>query len=460
MNMKRKLFSFGIAAGLTVLATASSARAESIPIVNPSFEMPPVKDGVLSTGGIPGWIFSKSGSLSNAVAGVANLPSGDFFFPTDGSQVGYFRWVEGPTGLPGIAGISQSVGANLEANTLYTLSVDFYLGKRYGSPHELSTAVRFWAGNALLTSQLILYGQTTTLEFFASANDPNVGRPISITIDYQVPISVSGTTGALFFDNVRLDATQVMAPPVLHGAFGLIGLLPHETARLNAFCDGLVVPAPSMPATPCEAILEFHDINGRLLQHSEVTLRPGTGGFLDQQPPPSGDRTAAQIVPSWRFVRGNAVASLELFDSSSLRTRILIDWGDGAVARTGEADFGLAAITPFDTGRLGAFCPAAEGDGSVTPAPCDVMFEFHDSTGRMLKQSSMTLRPGTGGFLDLTWPETGSTARRAEFNPCFKVTRGAAVATFAILDSTTGLTITQTYPVVPPPVGDRPAALR
>ncbi len=451
--MKTKLF--GVAAGLTIMGMASAARGQSIPVVNASFEMPPVKDGILTTGGIPGWTLFKSGSITNAAAGVANLPPSDFGFPTDGSQVGYFLWVPSQTNIPGVAGIFQILGANLEANTTYTLSVDFYPGTgSHPSPPALGAGVRLGAGNALLASEGIIYGQTTTVEFTASANDPNLGKPIFIQIDTGMPNLPSTSAVYLFFDNVRLDALHVVQVPILHGAFGLIGLLPFETARLNAFCEGAVM------LTPCEATLEFHDINGRLLQHSELTLRPGAGGFLDQTPPPSGDRTDAQIVPSWRFVRGNAVASLELFDSSSQRTRILIDWGDGAVARTGEADFGLAAITPFDKGRLGAFCPAAEGDGSDMPTPCDVMFEFHDSTGRVLKQSSMTLRPGTAGFLDLTWPETGSTARRVEINPCFKAIRGAAVATFAILDSTTGLTITQTYPVMPPPAGDRPEALR
>jgi hypothetical protein len=60
----------------------------------------------------------------------------------------------------------------------------------------------------------------------------------------------------------------------------------------------------------------------------------------------------------------------------------------------------------------------------------------------------------------LTFAETGSTARRVEINPGLKVIRGAAVATFAIVDSTTGLTITQTYPASPPPVGDQPTPLR
>jgi hypothetical protein len=455
VNMKRKRFSFGIAAGLTVLAIASAARAESIPIVNPSFEIPPVKEGIRTVGGIPGWTFSHSQPNAILEVGVFHPPVSGFppVTPTDGLQVGYMH-----LGGSVDARISQLLGATVTAGMVYILRVDYL--RTAPSTVDGGCAVGLETPNsplALSDVGSVPPSQTLTATFTAPPGDAHIGEPLRIFIDCA---NFNPGEAFFFFDNVRLDAIHSLNSPVLHGAFGLIGLLPHETARLNAFCDGSVMPTPSAAATPCEATLEFHDINGRLLQHSELTLRPGTGGFLDQTPPPSGDRTAAQIIPSWRFTRGNAVASLELFDSSSLRTRLLIDWGDGAVARTGEADFGLAAITPFDNGHLGAFCPAAEGDGSVTPAPCDVMFEFHDSTGRMLKQSSMTLRPGTGGFLDLTWPDTGSTARRVEINPGLKVIRGAAVATFAIVDSTTGLTITQTYPVIPPPTGDRPEALR
>ena len=65
-----------------------------------------------------------------------------------------------------------------------------------------------------------------------------------------------------------------------------------------------------------------------------------------------------------------------------------------AAAET-EADFGLIGIAAFEDARLTAYC-----DGSVAPNPCAVTFTFHDINGRTLKQATLTLQPGTGGFLD------------------------------------------------------------
>jgi hypothetical protein len=219
--------------------------------------------------------------------------------------------------------------------------------------------------------------------------------------------------------------------------FGLIGITAFENARLTAYCDGSVVPAP------CEITFEFHHITGRILKQATITLQPGTGGYLDLPAAQTGIPGTVQINPCWHVTRGAAFASLEVFDTLSQRTRILINWGDRPVTRAGDVDFALAGITPFDTARLSALC---EGDGSVTPSPCDVTFEFHDINGRTLKQSRMTLQPETAGFLDLRLAEVGSTARRAELQACIKVERGTAVGAFAVVDNFTGLTLAQAYP--------------
>ena len=224
--------------------------------------------------------------------------------------------------------------------------------------------------------------------------------------------------------------------------FGLIGIAGFETGRLTAYCDGSVAP------TPCDITFEFHDMSGRTVKQASMTLQPGTGGFLDFTPaegqPP--DPVRGQIDPCWKLIRGVALASLEVFDNFSLRTRILINWGDRSMPRSGDVDFGLAGITSFDTARLSAFCTDEQIVRDVPPGPCDVTFEFHDINGRTLKQSRMTLQPGTGGFLDLRWQETGSPARRVEAPPCLKVGGGAAVGSLTIVDNFTGLSIAQAYP--------------
>jgi hypothetical protein len=152
----------------------------------------------------------------------------------------------------------------------------------------------------------------------------------------------------------------------------LIGIASVENARLAAYCDGSVVP------TPCAVTFEFHDIQGRVLNSATVTLLPGTGGFLDMPAAKTGLASPVLIEPCFTVLRGVALASLQVFDTFSLRTRILINWGDRSLARQGDVDFGQAGITAFDTARIGAFCAA---DGSVVPTPVTSRSRFTTCRG-------------------------------------------------------------------------------
>lgn len=232
-------------------------------------------------------------------------------------------------------------------------------------------------------------------------------------------------------------ATAALATAATEADFGLIAVSSFETARLAAFCDGSVTPAP------CDITFEFHDVNGRTLKQANLILQPNTGGFVDFTPPPAAVGIPLEIDPCWTIQRGAAFASLQVFDVFSLRTRIMINWADGSVRPAGELDFGMAGITRSDTARLGAVC---EGDGSVLPPPCDVSFEFHDAAGRTVKQTRLVLQPDTAGFVNLKWEETGSTARKVDIIPCIKVGSGNPVGSFAIIDNFTGLTLSQAYP--------------
>jgi hypothetical protein len=231
--------------------------------------------------------------------------------------------------------------------------------------------------------------------------------------------------------------------------FGLVTIGSIDTARLTVYCDDDGSATP----TPCDITLEFHDSRGTLLKQTSMTLQIGTSGWLDFQPPAGPDTVG--IDPCWTVLRGIAMASLEVFDIFSQRTRILINWGDQMAPRMGDVDFGLVGITPLDTVRLGAFCTA---DGSVMPPPCDITFNFSDTQGRTIKQSEIILPAGASGFLDLKWAEIGATSRRVEISPCWKnqsgtVALGAAVGSLAVLDNFTGLTIAQSYPAAGVSVG-------
>jgi len=229
--------------------------------------------------------------------------------------------------------------------------------------------------------------------------------------------------------------------------FGLTGITALETARLTAFCS-------ADQASQCEVTFLFHNLRGSVLKQSTMTLDPGTGGFLDLRGSERGSTASrVEIVPCVRVGRGGVFLSFGVFDNFTNRTRLLTNWGDRSVPRSGDVDFGLAGITSLDTARLSAFCPA---DPLVDALGCDVTFTFRNIRGGVIKEATMTIAPGTAGFLDLRGSERGSTASRVEITPCIRVGR-AAVGGLQLIDNLTGLTTVLAYPATllsaePPPV--------
>lgn len=240
---------------------------------------------------------------------------------------------------------------------------------------------------------------------------------------------------------LALSALAIAALPAMasDADFGLIGITSFETARLNAFCDGSVVP------TPCDITFEFMDVNGRVLKQVSMILQPETTGFVDFSLPAT---TAAlpsrvEIAPCWTVLRGTAQASLELIENFTQRTRLLIPWSAAAAPRSSaDVDFGATGITVFDTLRMSANC---EGDSTDSVA-CDVTFEFHDSQGQTLKAARLAIPAGSSGFVDLNFSDTKATAGRVTIDPCWTVASGAAVLSVQTFDRFTGLTLSQAYP--------------
>jgi hypothetical protein len=235
------------------------------------------------------------------------------------------------------------------------------------------------------------------------------------------------------------SALLISALPALafDADFGLIGITSFETARLNAFCDGSVVPAP------CDVTFEFHDQRGGTLKQASMVLQPNTVGFLDFSLATAAFASRVEIEPCFKVLRGTAQPTLELMENFTHRTRLLITWGSGAMARSNaDVDLGAAGITAFDTARMGASC---EG-GSTDAVPCDVTFEFHDANGRTLNSARMTIAPGASAFLDLTLANTATAGGRVTLQPCFKVATGAAVLDLQIIDTFSGFTLAQGYP--------------
>ncbi|SPE27409.1 hypothetical protein SBA3_1350006 [Candidatus Sulfopaludibacter sp. SbA3] len=140
---------------------------------------------------------------------------------------------------------------------------------------------------------------------------------------------------------------------------------------------------------PATSLFRFFDIRGGTLKQTSMVLQPGTGAFLDYRLT-GGGSSPADIAPCIKVLRGVALASLEVSDIFIQRTRILINWGDRPAPQSGDVDFGLAGLRPFETMRLSAFC---EADVSVMPPPCDITFAFHGSAGGLA--AGCTGRPAT-----------------------------------------------------------------
>ena len=177
------------------------AWAVPIPIANPGFEEDALNIGV--------YIFS----IKGWVGGSSVAPQAGTWFPWSS----YY-----PSGVPegtSIAfnkgtTISQVLGATLQVNTLYTLSVD--VGHRADEPFP-GYAVQLLAGGILLASESSLVPDpgeflTSTLTYQETAGDP-VGQPLEIRLlSTESPGDLKFQTN---FDNVRLDALALDPPLAL-----------------------------------------------------------------------------------------------------------------------------------------------------------------------------------------------------------------------------------------------------
>ena len=229
--------------------------------------------------------------------------------------------------------------------------------------------------------------------------------------------------------SARMDAAEVH--------YGPVGITSVDTARLSVFCSEDATPIT--PPEACAVEFHFHDMRGRIVKQSAATLLPGTTGFLDIRSPEAGAAIGSRVGvnPCLRVGSGRAIGSLRIFDNLTLRQRVFANGADPIQARGGEVHFGVVGITSAETARLNALCMAE--------LSCEVALIFHVSGGRILKQATITLEPGTGGFLDLRASEAVLTARSGEIVPCIRVGRGSALSTFEMIDAFTALTTQVAY---------------
>ena len=134
---------------LSILAgSRAAAYAADIPIVNPSFEAPPLANGSYTTAPPTGWVVANGGT-NLAVWNPGITPYPNIYYnvaPPEGKQV----IALGGGFSPGE--IQQDLGVTLQPNTTYTLS--YYVGARLDTPISSYDVRVFASGVSVLADHL------------------------------------------------------------------------------------------------------------------------------------------------------------------------------------------------------------------------------------------------------------------------------------------------------------------
>ncbi len=183
--------------GLTLIAAASS-----VTVQNFSFENDILADDAFNFDGA-GWIES-GGNAAGAWNPTSQIT------PTHGNNVGFINQGD----------LSQEVGT-IEANTMYTLSVD--VGCRSDMALQ-NYEVQLYSGITVLAfddSTALTFGRwaTSTIRFNSAHFQDLIGDPFGIRL-------IQKGTQSNTFDNVLLDKTAVPIPPaILLLGSGLVGII-------------------------------------------------------------------------------------------------------------------------------------------------------------------------------------------------------------------------------------------
>jgi hypothetical protein len=210
---------------------ATPLLAAPVPLVNPGFEADFAADGTFPVGPVTGWAtwdpFGLQGMGGN-YTGVIN-PNGTAFFPAgapEGNNAALL-FLEGSIGF-GSMGLSQFTGVNLEADTLYTVTVGVgNIASGTGLPPFDSFGFYNLDGFPGYSVQILANGvvlgedyntlsipegefATSTVTAQVGPDDPILGFPIEIRlINLNLP-DPNGDPGIeVDFDDVRFDATFV-----------------------------------------------------------------------------------------------------------------------------------------------------------------------------------------------------------------------------------------------------------
>ena len=110
--------------------------------------------------------------------------------------------------------------------------------------------------------------------------------------------------------------------------------------------------------------------------------------------------------------------------------------------------WGMIGITPSDTLRLNIVNMEFSG---VPPGPCNVTLKFLDSSGAILKQQTLAVKPTQAALLDITGLEAGG-GFRTEVHPVLAVpsnepTGCSAVGSVELFNTNSGETSIFAHPI-------------
>jgi hypothetical protein len=178
-----------VPAAAAALVFPAIAAGQAIPVVNFSFEDPPLQPAGFTTSDPPGWT-SVPGS-GNGTRGV--------FYPTVASW-GFTASLGHQTLYTNGPSLEQALAATAQANQTYTLRVDVINRPGFNGNNYF---VELYAGSTLLARDnnslhpapaMFL---VSTLSYTVGPNDPVIGQPFKIRL---------GGANQSNFDNVRLNA--------------------------------------------------------------------------------------------------------------------------------------------------------------------------------------------------------------------------------------------------------------
>lgn len=195
-KQKKKLIRTFVVPSALILGGVGSAWAVPITVLNPSFESP--FSGVIScglncsynVGAVPNWTTTGNTGVFHPSALYLNLPL------PNGVQTGYSN---GGT-------LSQTLAATLQANTVYTLTVD--VGRRLDQAFP-GASITLLAGITVLGTTAALVPTPGNflpvgVTYTSLVSDPLIGQNLRIVL--------TSNGVQINFDNVRLDAVPVFTP--------------------------------------------------------------------------------------------------------------------------------------------------------------------------------------------------------------------------------------------------------